>query len=147
LEIKTAVENSGKAKGMDLSFINLDNVANNSPSATSLTNWVSKLARDQYMIFSQKIEHSSTFCQSDGGQKGQEVRLFTTFDEQDKSKGKDGSVCLFWADLTYTGKSSNDVAAGMHQSLKKFGRQGKQVSGTTSDSGTGTPESFAKSCK
>jgi hypothetical protein len=55
LEIKAAVENSGKAKGMDLSFINLENVANSSPSATSLTNWVSKLARDQYMIFSQKI--------------------------------------------------------------------------------------------
>jgi hypothetical protein len=106
---------------MDSSFINLENVANSSPSATSLTNWVSKLARDQDMIFSQKIEHSSTFCQSDGGQKGQEVRLFTTFDRQDKSKGKDGLVCSFWADLTCTGKSSDDVAAEMNQSLKKFG--------------------------
>jgi hypothetical protein len=146
LEIKALVENSGKAKGIDLSFINLENVANSSPSATSLTNWVTKLARDQYMIFSQKIEHSSTFCQSDGGQKGQEVRLFTAFDEQDKSKGKDGSVFSFWANLTYTGKSSNNVAAGMNQLLKKFGHPNKHVSGATSGSGAGTPESFAKSC-
>jgi hypothetical protein len=35
----------------------------------------------------------------------------------------------------------------MNQSLKKFGRPNKQVSGTTSDSGAGTPESFAKSCE
>jgi hypothetical protein len=131
---------------MDLS-INMQNTANSSPSATSLTNWVTKLVRDQYMIFSQKIEHSTTFCQSDGGQKRQEARIFTTFDEQDKSKGKDGSVCSFLADLTYTGKSSDNIAAGMNQLLKKFGHPDNQVSGTTSNLGAGMPKSFAKSCE
>jgi hypothetical protein len=73
LEIKAVVENSGKAKGMDLSLIYLENVANSSPSATSLTNcWVTERARDQYLIFSHKMEFSNTLCQSDGGQKGQE---------------------------------------------------------------------------
>jgi hypothetical protein len=146
LEVKAVVEYSNKARGMDMSFINLKSVANSSPCATSLTNWVTEMARDQYLIFSRKIENSNTFCQSDGGQKGQEVRLFTTFDPQDKSKAEDGSICSFWADLTYTGKTSDDVATGMHQSLKKFGHPEKQLSGSTSDSGAGTPESFAKSC-
>ena len=85
-------------------------------------------------------------CQSDGGQKGQEVRLFTTFDPQDKSKAEDGTICSFWADLTYTGKTSNDVATRMHQSLNKFGHPEKQLSSSTSNSGAGTPELFAKPC-
>jgi hypothetical protein len=77
LEVKALVEYSGKAKGMDLSIINLENVANSSsPSATSLTNWVTKMARDQYMIFSNKIQDSTIFCQSNGRKKGQEVRLW-----------------------------------------------------------------------
>ena len=148
LEIKASLEFSGKAKGMDLTFINLENVANSSPSATTLQNWVVEMARDQYLIFGRKIENSNTFCQSDGGQKGQEVRLFTTFDPQDNNndEDKDGMVCSFWADLTYTGKKSDDVAAGAHQSLKKFGQPNKQISGSTSDSGAGTPESFKKAC-
>jgi hypothetical protein len=146
LEVKAVLDCSGKAKGMDMSFVTLENVSNSSPCATSLTNWVTALARDQYLIFSRKIENSTTFCQSDGGQKGQEVRLFATFDPEDKSKAKDGSICSFWADLTYTGKTSDEVAAGMQQSLRKFGLDNKQISGSTSDSGAGTPESFAKSC-
>jgi hypothetical protein len=146
LEVKAVVEYSGKAKGMDLSFINLENVAYNSPSATSLTNWVTKMARDQYLIFSWKMENSKTFCRSNRGQKGQEVRLFATFDPKDKSKAEDGLICSFWADLTYTGKTSNVVAAGTHQSLKKFGYLNKQISGSTSNSGTETPKSYAKSC-
>jgi hypothetical protein len=56
LEVKAIIEYSGKAKGMDLSFINLENVANSSPGAMSLTNWVTEMARDQYLIFSCKIE-------------------------------------------------------------------------------------------
>jgi hypothetical protein len=137
LEVKAVVEYSGKAKGMDMSFISLENVSNSSPCATSLTNWVTSLARDQYLIFSRKMQDSNTFCQSDGGQKGQEVRMFATFDPNNKSKAKDGSICSFWADLTYTGKTSDNVAACMHQSLLKFGQQDKQISGSTSDSGAG----------
>jgi hypothetical protein len=107
LEIKAVAENIGKAKGFHLSLINLENVANSSPSATSLTNWVTEMARDQYLIFSRKMEFSNTFCQSDGGQKGQEVRLFATLDPKDKSKAEDGLIYSFWADQTYTGKSSS----------------------------------------
>jgi hypothetical protein len=39
-EVKGALEYSGKAKGLDVSFVNLENVANCSPCCTSLTNWV-----------------------------------------------------------------------------------------------------------
>jgi hypothetical protein len=95
------------------------------------------------------MENYNTFCLTNGGQKGQEVRLFATLlYPQYKGKAKDGSICLFWgANLTYTGKTSNDVAAGMHQSLKKFGHpNNKQISGSTSNSGAGTPKSYAKSC-
>jgi hypothetical protein len=81
---------------MDLSFINLENVANSSPATTSLvTNWVTEMARDQYLIFSHKIKNPNTFCQSNGGQKAQEVRLFATFDPKDKSKADDGLICSF----------------------------------------------------
>jgi hypothetical protein len=38
------------------------------------------------MIFSQKMLGATLFCQSDGGQKGQEVRLFTMFDKNDKTE-------------------------------------------------------------
>jgi hypothetical protein len=55
LEVKAYVEYSGKAKGIDMSFINLKNVANCSLCCTFLTNWVTKLARDQYLIFSSKM--------------------------------------------------------------------------------------------
>jgi hypothetical protein len=75
LEVKPSVQYSGKAKGIDVSFMNLKSVANCSPCCTSLTNWVTELARDQCLIFSSKMDNSNLFCQSDGGQKGQEVRL------------------------------------------------------------------------
>ncbi len=77
LEVKGAVEYSSKAKGLEVSFVTLENVANCSPCCTSLTKWVVELARDQYLIFSHKMDNSNVFCQSDGGQKGQEVRLFS----------------------------------------------------------------------
>ena len=85
LEVKASVEYSGKAKGVDVSFFNLDNVSNSSPCSTSLTNWVIELARDQVLIFSRKVDDCNLFCRSDGGQKGQEVRLFRLLDESYKS--------------------------------------------------------------
>jgi hypothetical protein len=93
LEVKASVEFSGKAKGIDMSFFNLDNVSNSSPCSTSLTNWVIKLARDQVLIFSRRVDESNLFCQPDGGQKGQEVRLFSLLDESDKSKSENGVIC------------------------------------------------------
>jgi hypothetical protein len=56
------------------------------------------------MIFSQKILGAHLFCQSDGGQMGQEVRLFTMFDRNDKTDSPDGTICQFWADLTFAGE-------------------------------------------
>jgi hypothetical protein len=44
LEIKACIDNNGKSKIMDVSFMNLQNVANCSPCCTSLTNWVTELA-------------------------------------------------------------------------------------------------------
>jgi hypothetical protein len=69
LEVKAKMK-----EAMDVSFMNLTNVANCSPYCTSLTNWVTgaELAKDQYLIFSHKMDNANVFCQSDGGQKGQE---------------------------------------------------------------------------
>jgi hypothetical protein len=138
---------SGKGKGIEVRFFNLDNVSNSSPCSTSLSNWVMELARDQVLIFSRKVEESNFFCQSDGGQKGQEARLFSLLDASNKSESKNGVICQFWVDLTYRGKTSNKVVAGTNQSLKKFGNSNKQLNGSTSgDSGAGTPKSYANAC-
>jgi hypothetical protein len=125
LEVKASVEYSGKAKGIDMSFVNLKNVTNCSPCCTSLTNWVTKLARDQHLIFSSKTHDSNDFCQSDGGQKGQNVRLFSLLDEADTTESENGVICEFWADLTYTGKTSDEVAAGSNHSRQKFDPESK----------------------
>jgi hypothetical protein len=145
LEVKASID-CGKMQGMDVSYMNLKNVANCSPCCTSLTNWVTELAKDQYLIFSRKMDDANIFCQSDGGQKGQEVRLFSLLDEADTTQSEHGAICEFWADLTYTGKTSDEVAAGTNHSLKKFGHPDKLINGSTSDSGAGTPESYANAC-
>jgi hypothetical protein len=132
--VKASVEYSGKAKGIDVSFFNLDNISNFTPCSASLTNWVIELARDQVLVFSRKADEYNLFCQLDGGQKGQEVRLFSLLDESDKIESGNGGICQFWADLTYTGKASDEVAAGTNQLLKKFGNPNKQINGSTSDS-------------
>jgi hypothetical protein len=100
LEVKASVKYSREAKGIDVSFFNLDNVSNSSPCSTSLTNGVIELARDQELFFSRKVDDSNLFCHSYGGQKGQEVRLFSLLDESNKSESKNGVICQFWADLT-----------------------------------------------
>jgi hypothetical protein len=86
------------------------------------------------------MDNANIFCQSDGGQKGQEVRLFTLLDKADKTQFKHGVICEFWADLTYTGKTSDEVAAGTNHSLQKIGHPNKRIKGSTSNSGAGTPE-------
>jgi hypothetical protein len=62
---------------MDFAWLTLEKIASCSPSALSLTNWVTNLAKEQFIIFSSKMANANVFCQSDGGQNGQEVRLFT----------------------------------------------------------------------
>jgi hypothetical protein len=147
LEVKAVVEYGDTSWQLDFRWLTLENVANSSPSCSALTNWVVDLARDQYLIFSQKMLGANLFCQSDGGQKGQEVRLFTMFDTRDKSVSPDGSICQFWADLTFAGKKSLEVADAVKHSMAKFGVPTKELSGLTADSGSGTPESFANACK
>ncbi len=97
------------------------------------------------MIFSAKMENYNVFCQSNGAQKGQEVRFFMLLDKSGKRISKPGSICQFWAGLTYTGKTSAAVAEGTNHSFKKFGRPTKKISGCCGDSGAGTPESYANS--
>jgi hypothetical protein len=99
------------------------------------------------MIFLQKMLGATLFCQSDGGQKGQEVRLFTMFDKNDKTETPDGTICQFWADLTFAGKKSLEVADAVKHSMAKFVLPTTALSGLTAESGSGTPESFANACK
>jgi hypothetical protein len=58
--------------------------------------------------------------QFDDGQKGQEVRLSTMLDEDNKTKAPDGAVCQVWIGLTYCGKQIKEVAEGMKSSLQLF---------------------------
>ena len=146
LEVKAVVENDCSLR-VDFSWLTLKNVANSSPSSTALTNWVVSLARDQYMIFSYKMSGANLFCQSDGGQKGQEVRLFTIFDSKDKTESPDGTICQFWAEVAFAGKKSTEVAAAVRHSMQKFALPTKRLNSLTADSGSGTPESFAGSCR
>jgi hypothetical protein len=98
LEIKACIDNNGKAKIMDVSFMNLKNVANCSPSCSSLTNWVTELAKDQYLIFSRKMDNANVFCQSDEGQKGQEVSIFYSFGRSRQNEIR------AWGDLRILGR-------------------------------------------
>jgi hypothetical protein len=68
------------------------------------------------------------------------MRLICLLDEADTIESKNGVICEFWADLTYTGMTSNEVAAGTNHSLQKFGHPSKQINGSTS---AGTPVSYA----
>jgi hypothetical protein len=86
-----------RRKLLHFCWLKLENVASCSPSASSLTNWVTELAQEQFIIFSAKMENYNLFCQSDCGQKGQEVKLFTLLDESDKRITEHGSICQFWA--------------------------------------------------
>jgi hypothetical protein len=86
------------------------------------------------------MENYNVFCQSDGGQKGQEVSLFTLLDKSDKIISEHGSICQFWAGITYTGKTSTAVAKGINRSFQKFGHPSKKISGCCGDSGAGTPK-------
>ena len=81
------------------------------------------------------------FVQTDGGHKGQEVRLLSYYDaEVDK-------VLSIWTGLQFCRKSSGEVAAGINLSLNIFRSNNSGIDGSTVDSGQGTPESFGLACK
>jgi hypothetical protein len=105
------------------------------------------LAQEHFIIFSAKMKNSKAFCQSDGGQKWQEVRLFTLLDESNKTHSEHhGLICQFWAGMIYTCKISATVAEGtLHHACKKFGCPLKQISGCCGDSSAGTPKFYANS--
>jgi hypothetical protein len=106
-----------------------------------LSRWVLDLAVESYLIHSQIVEKVQNFAQSNGGQRWQEVRLISVWNEGKTSINQpDGKCELYWPDLVYTGKKSEDVAKGMKHSLEKIGLVDKKLQGSTSDSGTGTPE-------
>jgi hypothetical protein len=56
-----------RRKLLDFCWLKLENVASCSPSASSLTNWVTELAQEQFMIFSAKMENHNVFCHGDAG--------------------------------------------------------------------------------
>jgi hypothetical protein len=98
----------------DLSWLTLENTCNSSPSERTLHQWVLDLAVENYLIHSQLVEKVPIFAQSDGKQKGQEVRLISVWNDEKSTAGNpDGECELYWLDLAYTGKKSEDVAKGM----------------------------------
>jgi hypothetical protein len=84
LEVKAVVESDCSSLRIDFCWLALENVANSSLSSSALANWVVSLAQDQHEIFACEMPGANSFCQSDGGQKGQEVRLFTSCPSQER---------------------------------------------------------------
>jgi hypothetical protein len=147
-EMEAVTEYNSSWLGIDFCWLTLENVANSSPSSSALTNWIVSLALDQFMLFSQKRVGANLFCQSDGGQKGQEVRLFAMFYPNNKTDTSDGTICQFWADLTFAGKKSLEVADAVKHSIHKFALPTTRLHGLTANSGSGMPELFANAaCK
>lgn len=105
---------------IDFNWLSLESIANCSPGKKILQNWTRELAIKQYLLFSPLVEMANIFGQSDGGQKGPEARLVTVWDEGNRRKLPNASVCQLQLDLAYRGKKSDKVAQGMKKSLKKF---------------------------
>jgi hypothetical protein len=55
LEVRAVPEDEYSWLGADFAWLTLENIADSSPLSSALTNWVVALARDQYMIFFQKM--------------------------------------------------------------------------------------------
>ena len=108
--------NDGDISWFDES-LNAAAIVTSSPSKNTINNWVADLAVSQCLLFREKAEGKSVFVQSDGGQKGQEVRCAVILDLNDKTKTPDGSTYEFVLDTVYTGKSVEQTTAGMKQSL------------------------------
>jgi hypothetical protein len=86
-------------------------IAHCSPSASSIEKWVLETAIGQDMIMARLVATCNVFCQSDGGQNGQEVRLLNIWDVQKSSSSvPEGGSRQYLSGLTFTGKKSNQVA-------------------------------------
>jgi hypothetical protein len=66
-----------------------------------------------------KLEHviTCTFGCTNG-----EMHVESFLDAKVTREQQHGSICQFWASLTYTGKTSTAVAEGTKHSFQKFGR-------------------------
>jgi hypothetical protein len=109
LEVKAVAEyDDSWQQGINFCWLTLENVANSSPLSSALTNWVVALARDQRPVYDLLAEDAGGTLvlpiRRRRGQKGQEVRLFRMFDRMDKTNSLDGTICQFWADLTFAEK-------------------------------------------
>ena len=118
-------------------WINFQNISASTVSSSSIENYVLEFAVKQLIIIQYNLRlNQNIFVQSDGGHKGQAVRLFSYFDSATEK------IETAWMGLTYCGKSLLQVAAGIKQSLDLCIGDGRQMTGSTGDSGCGTPESF-----
>ena len=123
-------------------WITVQSISASTPSSSVMEKWVGELAVRQVIVARHKLSDDvKAYIQTDGGHKGQEVRLLSYYD---LSLNK---ISTMWLGLTYCGKTSNQVAAGIKLSLDLFRRDNSMLEGATVDSGGGTPESFGVSCK
>jgi hypothetical protein len=122
-------------------WINVQSISASTPSSSVMEDWVGELAVRQVIVARHKLSGDvKAYIQSDGGHKGQEVRLLSYYDPILNK------ISTMWLGLTYCGKTANQVAAGIKLSLDLF-RDNSTFEGATVDSGAGTPESFGVSCK
>ena len=126
-----------------IDWVTLRGVANSSPTATTINNWVKDLAYRQVMIFRDKISDSVLFYQTDGGHQGQEVSLFSFYNT------KTDKVEHIWAGLNSVGgKGGDNVAASVKLRLELMCKAGTTIDGgSTMDSGPGTPELHTAACR
>jgi hypothetical protein len=94
--------------GLDLGdYLDLGLVSNCSPTRTAIDGYVADLAIEQNMIASEKFCNANKkFFHSDGGQKGQMVKVLTMWDTEDTTMTKDGSVLTYLLDVENSGKKS-----------------------------------------
>ena len=79
-------------------WINFQNISGSTVSSSSIENYVLELAVKQLMIIRYNLRlNQNIFVQSDGGHKGQEVRLFSYFDSTTDM------IETAWMGLTYCG--------------------------------------------
>jgi hypothetical protein len=119
-----------------------DQLSRCTPSAAAVQCWVLNLAVEQEIIMACLVSQHRVFGQSDGGQKGQEVRVLSLRNQET------GKIVEHWSGLTCCGKKSNQVANRMKRDLAglSYPEPCKKLSGSCSDLGAGAPESFAAAC-
>jgi hypothetical protein len=120
-----------------MDFVDLVAAQKSSPSRSGIEIWVGELAVLQNLIASVLIETAPVFLQSDGGQKGQEVKLINIYDKEK------GEILTFWLSLASAGKKSDLVAQGAKKAMERFGLEPVPAfHGFTGDSGCGTVDSM-----